>query len=95
MCPGPAYRDLPGSHGGLRGDLPPPGEGQRHQPVLDVLQNMYRIFWEGLSGEDTAQTPVKQEEKVGNFTISMSSLLVSGKASFRQINQLFFGHFEG
>ena len=53
---------------------------------------MYRIFWEGLGGEDTAQTPVKQEEKVGNFTISMSSLLVSGKASFRQINQLFFGH---
>ena len=50
---------------------------------------MYRIFWEGLGGENTAQTPVKQEEKVGNFTISMSSLLVSGKASFRQINQLF------
>lgn len=53
---------------------------------------MYRIFWEGLGGENTAQTPVKQEEKVGNFTLSMSSLLVSGKASFRQINQLFFGH---
>ena len=50
---------------------------------------MYRIFWEGIGGENTAQTPVKQEEKVGNFTLSMSSLLVSGKASFRQINQLF------
>ena len=37
---------------------------------------MYRIFWEGLGGENTAQAPVKQKEKVGNFTISMSSAVM-------------------